>query len=266
LSFLFAGTSISVYGIFSWNKPGALSATFAVDGAPIPQTYNQTDVVRDVGETPNFLFYSLDDLSAGNHTLIVSITAANNRTFILDYITYTPSFATLSSMPFLNITSAAITSVSVDPPISSGNQPSQVQVSGTPQPSHGSLPTAAIVGGVIGVLVLGVLVAMIALLLRGRKAKQTNKISQFLYTPTDERNYQNGTLFHNSSIVYRLIFRRTQPRLTKEAPASSTPRLSTTELDHCSFDSTLSKLEAKPGSAGNRLLFTILVGPTFKYC
>jgi len=107
-----AGTSVSVYGIFSCLNPGTLSATYTVDGATIPQTYNATSLFLTVDreEAPNFLYYSLDNLSAGDHTLVVNITAANNQTFILDYITYTPSFATLSLMPLLSNTMSTTTS------------------------------------------------------------------------------------------------------------------------------------------------------------
>jgi len=178
-----AGTSVSVYGIFSCLNPGTLSATYTVDGATIPQTYNATSLFLTVDreETPNFLYYSLDNLSAGDHTLVVNITAANNQTFILDYITYTPSFATLSLMPLLSNTMSTTTSTPL------GN------------PSSSQLPsTAAIIGGVIGALALGALFAILGtrLFLRRRKAKQTEDISQDLYASIGEQDHQqrSGTI------------------------------------------------------------------------
>ena len=157
-----AGTSVSVYGIFSWFNIGTLGATFTIDGAIVPQTYNVTspDLATGFGEVTNFVYYSRDLLSAGDHTLIVNITSANNQTFILDYITYTPSFEMLS----MNNTTTTFTSITSSP--SPGNP--SLPTSGTPQP-------AAIVGGVIGVLTLGILVAILGrwLFLRRRKSKQT---------------------------------------------------------------------------------------------
>ena len=181
-----AGSSISVYGVFSssWNR-GNISATFTVDGVTAPRTYKQDEIANR--ETPNFLYYSSSELAAGDHTLIVNVTEVNNRTFMLDYITYTPSFATFAAMPLLSNTTSTITSASVNTSTSLGNQPSQV---GTSQP----LQTAAIVGGVIGVLALGVLVAIMGLFLRRRKAKQAENISQYLSAPAYERSYQNGML------------------------------------------------------------------------
>jgi len=156
----------------------------------VPQTYNVT------GEAANFLYYSKDNLSPGNHILIVNITAANtsNLTFMLDYITYTL---------LINNTTPTTMSALVNSSRSLGNpssQPSQVQASGTPQP-------AAIVGGVIGVLALGVLVTILGrwLFLRRKKAKQTEHISIY--------SYQNGML---SNVYYHslLIFVQMQTTST----------------------------------------------------
>jgi len=173
LSFV-VGTSVSVYGMSSWLTLGVLSATYTLDGATIPQTRNITQTTN--GEVPNFLHYSVDNLFAGDHTLVVNITVANTHTFVLDYITYTPSFETLLSMPVLSNTTPTTTSGSIK---SSGNsQPSQVQTSGAPRPSL----TAAIVSGVIGMLAL-VLVAILGrwLFLRRRKSRQTKDISPFYH-------------------------------------------------------------------------------------
>ncbi len=178
-----------MYGIYSWFNLGVLSATYTLDDSTLPQTHNVTSGNQAYGEAPNFLHYSVDNLFAGDHTLIVNITVANNHAFVLDYITYTPSFETLLSMPLLSNTTPTTTSVSIKSSTSSGNpspQPSQVQTS--PRPSL----TAAVVGGVIGVLAL-VLVAILGrwLILRRRKAKQTEDISLYLY---DYHQHESGTL------------------------------------------------------------------------
>jgi len=173
LSFV-AGTSVSVYGIRSWFKMGNLGATYAIDGTIISsKTYNITGLF-EVGDGPgdeaNFVYFSQEDLPAGDHTLVVNITFARHLDFILDYITYKPSFDTLLSMPLLNNTTTTIPSVSTDSYPSSAPQPSQV---GTPQRL-----TVAIVGGIIGALALAAILGT-WLFLERRKARQTENISQY---------------------------------------------------------------------------------------
>ena len=50
-------------------------------------------------EESNYILFSLNPLAAGDHTLVINITQCVNQTFMLDYITYTPSFETLASIP-----------------------------------------------------------------------------------------------------------------------------------------------------------------------
>jgi hypothetical protein len=134
-----------------------------------------------LGEVPNYLYYSFDYLPVGNHTLIVNITAAENQSFVLDYITYGPSFETLSSMPLLDNTTSITTSATIWSSTSSP-QPSQAQTSGT-RPSR-----IAIVGGVIAALTL-VLIAILGrwLFVRRRKAKEIVEVSQYV------QEYQPGS-------------------------------------------------------------------------
>ena len=161
-----AGTSVSVYGVFRWSNIGVLAATYTLDGATIPQIHNITSAFVNQ-EEPNFLHYSMNNLLPGNHTLIGNITTAKNQTFILDYITYNPSF---------EITSTS-TSGSIN---NSSTHPSQVHTSGSSTPQ--SVRTVAILGGVTGVLAL-LLLAILGrwLFLRGRKVKQTDDPPPFSY-------------------------------------------------------------------------------------
>jgi len=171
----------------------------------------------DWEEAPNFLYYSSGALSDGGHTLIVNITTTNNKTFMLDYITYTPSFATFAVMPLLSNTTSTITSASVNTSTSSGNQPSQV---GTSQAL--ALQTAAVVGGVIGVLALGVLVAIMGLFLRRRKAKPVENIPQDLSAPAYERNHQlNGMLRIMFNIIIQYLSVKFQIQTTKSYRGST---------------------------------------------
>ncbi|KIK60515.1 hypothetical protein GYMLUDRAFT_102292, partial [Collybiopsis luxurians FD-317 M1] len=103
LKFMFAGTSISVYGVFDWTATGSVSLDFTLD--------NQTtsnDVIVPPGNNPmqktqNYQFYSAPNLTAGNHTLFITVTQSlGNQTFIFDFLTYQPSFDSLATKPNFN--------------------------------------------------------------------------------------------------------------------------------------------------------------------
>jgi hypothetical protein len=101
------GTSVSVYGIFSWAQIGSLTATYTLDGTSIPRhirsLHARPNSWKNDGEASNYILFSSDTLAAGDHILVINITQCVNQTFILDYITYTPSFSTLASMPNLTL-------------------------------------------------------------------------------------------------------------------------------------------------------------------
>lgn len=156
------GTSISVYGIFSWANIGSLMASYSLDGTIDLQTYPVTastpNYIKNDGEASNFLLYSTSDLSPTTHTLTITITESRNIAYRLDYITYTPSFANLASMPTL-------------PPLSittSGSVPSSSSNVGPVHARTAKILVGPIVGGVLGG-VLVVLLVIILLWLRRRK-------------------------------------------------------------------------------------------------
>ncbi len=101
------GTSISMYGIFSWTNIGVISATYTLDGntesLSFPVTSSSPEHLTADGDATNFLFYEKDNLSAGAHTLVMKITDLENHSFNLDFITYTPSFSTPAAMPVLPV-------------------------------------------------------------------------------------------------------------------------------------------------------------------
>ena len=171
---------------------GVLGATYTLDGATIPQIHNVTSPTLEYQEAPNFLLYSLVDLPHGDHTLVVNITMANNHEFVLDYITYNPSFELLLNMPLLGNTTPTTTFRSINSPTPLGSP--------TPQTSNVQpLPTAAILGGVNGVLAV-VLLAILGrwLFLHRRRTKQTEDPSPYnLY----EHYHQPGNGMLNYSKV-----------------------------------------------------------------
>ena len=166
-TFQFSGTSVSIYGIFSWFNFGSLTATYTVDGTPYNSTISVTtsspSYLNKDGEMSNYLYFSLDNLSAGNHKLVVNVTQADNQTFILDYITYKPSFDTLATMPNITGTSASAASSATSLSAGAGSQ--------------ASVSTGTIVGAVIGALAFGVLVTILAVcfVLRRRRAREWDR-------------------------------------------------------------------------------------------
>jgi len=150
--------------------------TCSIDGTPYPSTISVTtstpSYLNREGESSNYLYCARDSLSSGAHTLLVNITEANNQTFMLDYIAYRPAFDTLSSMPSLS-SSGAVSPKTSDTSATRGSQ--------------SSVPTGAIVGGVIGGLALGVLVTVLILLIlrRRRNREQSYAFNATLHVGDD---------------------------------------------------------------------------------
>jgi len=161
VALVLAGMSIAVYGIFSWYNLGTLTATYSIDGTPypssIPVTPSTPEYLSGDGEISNHVYFSLESLPSGIHTLLVNITEARNHFFILDYITYIPAFDTLSSMPS-NVSSGMTDSDSSTLNKSTGSPEQSVQ-------------TRAIVGGVLGGSAFGVLMAILLILFMLRWCK-----------------------------------------------------------------------------------------------
>ncbi|KAJ7165474.1 hypothetical protein C8R43DRAFT_878501 [Mycena crocata] len=148
MTFQFAGTSVGVYGLFKWNIPGSITASFSVDGKSTAQTFSSSQAPFE--EQPNFEFFHATGLQPGNHTLVVNITdVVGAQSLMFDYILYHPSFDSLASKP--NFTAASSIS------------PSAPAKSPILNKSHHK-NTAAIVGGVMGGLILIVLLGVVFLL------------------------------------------------------------------------------------------------------
>lgn len=80
-----------------------MSLTFTLDGESLTQTYDirpdTPQFISGADQQQNFLFYEYSFLQAGSHTLVVNLTECVNQTLAFDYVTFTPSFATLATMP-----------------------------------------------------------------------------------------------------------------------------------------------------------------------
>ncbi|KAJ7912897.1 hypothetical protein B0H13DRAFT_2005851 [Mycena leptocephala] len=139
-SLKFDGKAISFYGgVTSLTA----NASMTIDGGP-PKFW----VPPTTAATTNNLIYNSGDLSPGTHTLVV--TAQNGQPVWADYFLVTPN-------PPGSTSSASTSATSTPSP------------SITPPPSHKSTPIGAIVGPVVGVLVLIALVAAFFLCRRRRR-------------------------------------------------------------------------------------------------
>lgn len=165
-----------MYGAFSWTNLGLLSASFSLDGNVVAQSYpvntGSPEYVAANGEDINFLFYSNASIPAGDHTLVMTVTESNSITFIFDYITYTPSFATLADMPNLppvpsSSSQSVGSSFTASSPLSTSNTAHVSQNTSQSKPA----PIGAIVGAVGGGIAL--IFVMVALFfLRSRKQRR----------------------------------------------------------------------------------------------
>jgi len=171
------GTSVFVYGIFSWAQIGNLAATYTLDGTSTTKTYVVTasspQFMKHFKEETNFILFSSDHLAATDHTLVINITQCVNQIFILDYITYSPSFSTLASMPNLTNLSTTTTFKSGSSSATSSGSPFSV-TNGLPVNQSNierkKIPISAIVGGVVGGIAVLVLIGFLLGYLRRNRA------------------------------------------------------------------------------------------------
>ncbi|KAJ3886875.1 hypothetical protein GG344DRAFT_69301 [Lentinula edodes] len=143
-SFQFAGSNISVYGVFEWTATGSVGVDFTLDGVTTSSSlFVPVGTPISHPEIPNYLHFSSGTLKTGNHTLIMSITESDgNQSFVLDYLTYEPSFSSLVEKP--NFTSPAS-------PVSSGSEISpSASNTGSPVAMTHKRNIRAILGGAIG--------------------------------------------------------------------------------------------------------------------
>ena len=185
------GTSAALYGLFSFDIFGTISATYTMDGFPISKTYavnaSSPEFTSGVKQLENYLLYSNDSLSSGDHTLRLQITNCVSQTFALDYIIYTPSFATLASKPSLPISSQSSSgSPNTSPTVLQTSSLSSLQSSNpsstlvTSKPgtqsnasTSSSPPKAAIIGGVLGGVIFLALLLLFWLLWRRTSKRRT---------------------------------------------------------------------------------------------
>jgi hypothetical protein len=171
---------LAIYGIFSWTNLGLLSVTYSIDGKPFFQSYsvttNSPEYVNKLGDAPNFLFYSSDTITAGEHKLVINITQCTNQSFILDYISYSPASSALSRLP--NVTSTSAKSSSTTGSGGGGPIINPITTASSNQNSTHKVAVGPIMGGILGGLFFVVSFGVLIWFLRKRRSKKNGKRSR----------------------------------------------------------------------------------------
>ncbi|KAF9064522.1 hypothetical protein BDP27DRAFT_1333364 [Rhodocollybia butyracea] len=148
--FQFAGTSISVFGVNTqFPGEGILTMTFTLDDKSTSETFTFQPFPKFLPGFSNFIYFSQDDLTPGNHTLIAEVTQiqGDGISAVIDYLTYAPSWTFLIEKPdFSNLNSTT-----------GGNSSSPMgKVNGTNL--TGKEKTGIVTGSVIGgIVILGMI-------------------------------------------------------------------------------------------------------------
>ncbi|KJA21748.1 hypothetical protein HYPSUDRAFT_67446 [Hypholoma sublateritium FD-334 SS-4] len=230
MSFSFAGSSISVYGIFQWAKIGSISAVYTLDGVPSSQTYLVTadSPQHSENDATNYVFYSKNNLSPGPHTLGIQITDIVNQTYKLDYMVYSPSFSSFAEMPDLSAVSTTaapatqtIGQVSATSSSTSLTTPSGFStVFGTAQTTahtstsasasasasgtasvhdqaaaklgKSAIPVGAIVGLIVGIVLIMSLLLVLLVRLRRRRQEREQWASEPAPSMSDQSAFMDG--------------------------------------------------------------------------
>ncbi|KAG6907196.1 hypothetical protein DXG01_009976, partial [Tephrocybe rancida] len=152
----FTGTSIAVYGV-SNSGPGPVTVSFTMDGQSLVKDFHALGA-----QDSNFVWYSNDLLPAGTHDLKIELTRSSGGAFTMDYAMYAPSFTSLAMKSSTGATNTTTTSSGSATPTSE---------SGSPSSSRHATPVGAIVGGVVGALLV-ILCILAFLLYRRRRSHQ----------------------------------------------------------------------------------------------
>ncbi|KAF9036259.1 hypothetical protein BJ165DRAFT_627513 [Panaeolus papilionaceus] len=190
ITFRFYGTSVSLWGFFSWMRTSNIVVVYTLDGRSEQRSYPVTDYDTR-REALHFPFYSAKDLTPSHHVLTANVTGIQNTTFRFDYITYEPSFANFASMPDIPLGPA---------PVASSPLPDPAITASVKQKSP---LVGKIVGGFIGGFLLVGLVLFVLVRLqfkrrqqgikRGRLVTRTTRITPFSLTGDSGRNQPRTT-------------------------------------------------------------------------
>ncbi|KAF9462849.1 hypothetical protein BDZ94DRAFT_1309370 [Collybia nuda] len=195
-TFKFSGSLVSLYGLYSWDTPGSLQVLYTLDGTNTSQTYSVTPTTLEfkdgVRQREHFLFFSSNDtISTGEHTLRIELTNVVNHSLALDYILYTPTFATLAGKPQLGLPHFTTESSMSTTTVGTG----ETSVSAPPPGIGNRTPIGPIVGGALGGAACLLLFLIALVLVRRRKpAYSENETSSASLPQTRTGSFQPFTL------------------------------------------------------------------------
>lgn len=166
---------MQLFGIFQPSVAGSISLSYSVDnGTALQKEYTGSGSTG--GDLFNYLLVDTGTLAAGNHTVTVNLTGVSlGQTLIVDYILYTPSFKTLSTMPDLTAaippkpSQSLSQSVSPSETASTSDSTSSIAASPISASVSSKTPPGAIAGAVAGGVILVAILAFLSFWLRSRR-------------------------------------------------------------------------------------------------
>ncbi|KAJ7584232.1 hypothetical protein C8J56DRAFT_1028154 [Mycena floridula] len=205
-SFSYTGSSLSIYGVFNRDQLGSYELTSTIDDElPVSKTFDARNglTLGALQQQLNFVLFSRE-LEAGHHTATFTLSKCINQTLIVDYITYKPSFSSLSTMPNLtgltfpfpsNVPTAGATSSTNPSPNNPANSKSHI---------------AALVAGLVAGLAL--LSCLILLFIWRRRRQKKRRL-----IPVTSQHRQIKTLFIEP---FHSIFQSTMRSRRQKQPIS----------------------------------------------
>ncbi|KAJ6601856.1 hypothetical protein DFH09DRAFT_870258, partial [Mycena vulgaris] len=166
-TFRFAGANFDFTGITPGNPSTdnwIVRMDFTLEGNTNSTTFTSglsSDPVK-----PHFTYFSANNLSLGNHTLVANVKELSGTplpTMAIDYLTYQPSFHIARDKPDFNVSSDTTTT-------GAGGNPSS-PASGIPVPKR-KIEVGSIVGGVIGGIIFLVVCCLLGVWLLRRKRRK----------------------------------------------------------------------------------------------
>jgi hypothetical protein len=164
------GTNMTVYGILP-RPDGSLSLSYTIDGGNATTVSHK--IIDSTTDTLNHPMLQTGPLVAGNHTIAVTLTdIITSYMFIVDYITYVPSFQSLAAMPDLSNSSSeplrnsTSTSNTSSPSASESSSSNNSPASTSRSSGSNHLRVDAIAGGIGGFACLAIIVTAVFFFIR----------------------------------------------------------------------------------------------------
>ncbi|KAG5640755.1 hypothetical protein DXG03_007306 [Asterophora parasitica] len=214
-TFLFTGNNVTVYSIADYSHLGSITVRYtltplssSIPGGPSSQTLTHAvtastpEHISGVRQRENTLLYaSPASLPVGNWNLTMELLGSTNGASVnIDYILYSPGFATLGGKPSLSAPAgtgagtgtsevwAATSTRTATPPTQTGGAVSEVGQ------KNGGVPVRAVVGGVVGAIVALALLVLVLILYRRRRAAKRASSELHSTVPTEGQTRPGGSL------------------------------------------------------------------------